>query len=145
MTKAPTTVKSININSIFGKPKKDDLNKIMFTVMGVATGAGIHLSKFGESVFLKGDFAAVNAKTGEIFTSNAAFLNKQLTTEIAKKLENGVNEVEFKADVKVIPSDKNTSGVAYIAEEPMTEARKNRQNSLIEQAQKQSQLLIGSK
>lgn len=119
-------VKSITVGAIFDKKTtRENMNKVIMRVSGVAFSEFTNNGTFGESVGFKGDFVCLNYVTGEVFESNACFLPKGLTAEIAKKLEQN-SEVEFNAEIRPIESKKNAQGYAWVADAPMTEARLSR-------------------
>ncbi len=131
-------VKSIN-SGIAGKASKADIGSVLYTVTGVATGWGTFNSKFGAQKFLKGDFLAVLAKgpdAGKVVISNAAFLPGEVVNMAIERLNGGQHEVDLTVGVGVAESDKNSSGIAYIAVEPMTKERKSRQAELLARANK---------
>lgn len=137
-------LKSINIRDVFGEVSRENIGQTLFVIRGVATEVFTHLNKFGENVGLKGDFVAIHGVTGEVFTANAAFLPNGITKQVVKKLENGDYEVEFSAEIQCVSSDKNSKGIAYIAEEPRTEQRLKRQQDLMQWASQNAQKLIAN-
>jgi len=117
-------VKSINVKSVFGKVSKANIGEVLFNVAGHADELLTIETKYGENVGLKGDFVAVNAQTGEVFESNAAFLPSNLTDSIVAKIKESPNtSIEFKASVELAESDKNDKGYTNIAEAPLTHKR----------------------
>lgn len=129
-------VKSININTTFDKKTvKENMNKPLVRVQGVAYGTIEATTKFGTNTGFKGDFVAVNLLTGECFESDAAFLPKGLTQDIEKRLNaSETHEVEFNAVLVAIDSDKNDKGYAWVAEHPKTEAMLSRRERMKQEA-----------
>lgn len=80
-------------------------------------GEGIH----GEWNGFKGEFIAANQK-GEKFASSVAFFPANIANQLLDQFEHGVVEVEVKADVYAIESDKNASGYGYMCE-PVIDAK----------------------
>ena len=138
-----TKVKSIT-NAVLNNGKavtKKDLGKSDMISLGKITGAVTGCfsvnTKFGENIGFKGDFYAVT-KDGSFVESEAVFLPKQATEEIiAKVRENNSpeNEILIDIEIKVTTSDKNEKGIAFIADAPETQARKNRRAELLERLQ----------
>lgn len=130
-----TEVKSINVNTVFNKKTvKENLNKPLFTIKGVAEKVITINTKYGEQQGAGGDFIAVNMLTGEVFTSQAAFLPKNFAKDLYAMLEKSENrEVEFAATIKAIPSDKNNTGYAWVAEAPETQERANRRDRMMQE------------
>jgi hypothetical protein len=138
-----TEVKSIH-TATFGKPNKSNLPATLFHIWGFATSTFKTHSKFGEQTGLKGDFYAVSP-TGEKVFSEAAFLPSSLMDQIVERLNVGETEIEFKATVRAVPSDKNPSGYAFTVDEPMTEERQSRRAMLAATVEKQSVALLTAK
>lgn len=125
--------KSINVNELVDKKTvKENLNKPLANIYGVATTSFSHTTKYGENTGFKGDFFGVNLITGEVLESSAAFLPKQITEQIIKQLEtNQGGEVHFSCTLKALESDKSPSGYAWIADEIDSEACANRRAALL--------------
>lgn len=79
------------------------------------TGEGKH----GEWVGFKGNFAVVT-KDNEKFTSKVAYLPNNIAAKLKAQLEQGVIEIEVKADIFVVETEKNASGYAYMCEPVMS-------------------------
>lgn len=77
--------------------------------------------KHGEWNGFKGTFIAANNK-GEQFQAKVAFFPANITNNLLEQFAHGVLEVEVKADVYAIETDKNASGYAYMCE-PVIDAR----------------------
>jgi len=127
-------LKSINYNDVLNKKElkanlADNFGKPLIYIEGIAYGTIHHMSKYGENIGFKGKFLALNHMTGETFESNACFLPKSLTADLQSILER-TGEVKLQADIQIMPSDKNTDGFAWIAEQPKTEARINAEEQL---------------
>ena len=135
-----TQVKSININSVFDKKTvKENFDKPLVNVTGIAYEPVFIHTKFGEQTGFKGDFVAVNLLNGAVYESNCVFLPKQFTQTLMHKLEAAQNtEVEFSVCLKATSSDKNPSGYAWIADMPDTQERMTRRQLLLERAQQQA-------
>lgn len=127
-------IKSITVKSVFGTPKKENIGETLMYVTGIVDSKFTHTTQYGENVGLKGDFIGINAKTGEKFSSSAAFLPAQITEQILDQLNQGVIEIEFKTAVNLVESDKNAQGYTYVAEAPQTEARKAKAALLLDNA-----------
>lgn len=84
-------------------------------------------SPFGESLRLIGDFIAVNAKTGEVFRSNRAFLPGIMTDGIVAHISGNAN-VEFSFEVSIIPDENVKSATGYCYSfEPLLDVKENDQ------------------
>jgi len=135
-------IKSITTKSVYGKADKSDIGKEIMKVYGYAANFFIHETKYGENKGLKGYFVAINPQTGEVFESRAAFLPDNVTDSILTRLKEGETEVEFTCTIEVAESDKNDRGIAYIAEEPLTEQRKSMIAKMREYAEEEVSGLI---
>lgn len=93
-------------------------------------------SKNGEWVGFKGQFLAIT-KDGEQFTSGTAFLPASVATKLREQMDNGVTDIEVKADVFVVETDKNASGYAYLCEPVMT-------SEAAEKMRKMQQAILGT-
>lgn len=139
-----TNVKSINVNTVFNKKEVlNHMNKPLFHVKGWAMAViGVN-TKYGEQIGFRGDFLAINQLTGEVFTSEAAFLPKSETRSIEKLLSNPENhEVEIDMVIQATETDKNDKGYAWIAVMPKTEAQQNRFEKLKIEAEKAAQQIL---
>lgn len=127
-------LKSINYNDVLDKKEiKKDLeahfNKPLIYIEGLAYSTITHMTKYGENTGFKGKFMAMNHITGEVFEAKAAFLPKNLTEDLVRILDKN-GEVKVQATIQIMPSDKNSDGFAWVAEEPQTEARQNAEDAL---------------
>ncbi len=98
-------------------------------IAGIAVETFVAESQHGESVGFKGEFVAITCN-GDQFTSNTAFLPANVATKLAKQFEQGVVEVEIKADVYVSESEKSASGYGYICEPVMSAEQQSRLQKL---------------
>lgn len=76
-------------------------------------------SKNGEFIGFRGRFLAVNAEN-EQFESKVAFFPAAIANRLRDQMEQGVVEIEIKADVFAVESEKNASGYAYLCEPIMS-------------------------
>ena len=126
-------VTSINVNLLDKKEIKKDLQKFchvpLLYIKGDAYGIIEAKTKYGQQVGFEGDFKAYNMLTGEIYSSDAAFLPRQLTAQLVKTLETN-NMVTVETTVEMIPSDKNSDGIAWVTKKPLTEEKISRAEEL---------------
>jgi len=139
----PKELKSLSLNDVVTKPQiKDNINKPLVNIHGFISSYFTHTTKFGENTGFKGDFVAISCLDNSVYISSAAFLPNGLTEQILKQLSQGLLEVEFKATIKAISSDKSPYGYAIIADEPETEQRQNRRAALMQRALADAPLLL---
>jgi hypothetical protein len=101
-------------------------------VGGIAASHFIGESKYGEWVGFKGRFFAMT-KDKDSFDSSVIFLPANIANNLRDQLEKGVVEVEIKADIYVVETDKNASGYAYMCEPVMSESSDRRSEELAKQ------------
>lgn len=87
---------------------------------GVVLEAFAGSSKHGDWTGFKGIFACAT-RDETTFTSSVIFLPANVTKKVMDQLSQGVVEVEFKADIYVVESDKNASGYAFMCEPVLSE------------------------
>jgi len=85
--------------------------------------------KTGDWTGFKGRFFAAN-KDGEKFESTVAYFPATITTRLKEQFSRGEVEIEIKADVFVIETDKVATGYAYMCEPVLTETTDNRAQQL---------------
>ena len=84
---------------------------------------------FSNSAGFKGRFFAVN-KEGNKFESTVAYFPTTITNKLVEQFSRGEVEIEIKADVFVIETDKVATGYAYMCEPVLTETADNRAQQL---------------
>lgn len=112
-----TAIKKISIKNVMGasgaKAMIPHIGKVVCAVAGTTSGYRVANSQYGESLGFQGQFAAVNALTGEQFTANEAFFPRSLEDTLKARLAGAPGmEVEFQAEVLV--GDHPTTGFCYI-------------------------------
>lgn len=98
-------------------------------ITGIATSFITGVTKKGEWIGFKGQFAAVNAD-GEIFEADTVFLPKATANNVKAALDAGSEEVAVKTDVYVQESEKNPSGYAFVSNRQLTDEAKQKAASL---------------
>jgi len=133
MTNTFSKVKSINVNLLDKREIKKDLEKFfhmpLLYVKGDAYSTITVMTKYGEQTGFEGDFKAYNMLTGEVYSSDAAFLPQQLTLNLLAALEKN-DMVTVETTVEIIPSDKNSDGIAWVTKKPLTEEKISRATEL---------------
>jgi hypothetical protein len=76
-------------------------------------------SSKGDWVGFKGQFMCLT-KDGNKLQSSVAYFPSQISKSIVEKISDGLADIEIKADIYVIESDKNPSGYAYMCEPVIT-------------------------
>lgn len=99
---------------------------------GIVMSHWIGEGKNGDYVGFKGRFFAQTADGG-LFESSIAYFPSQIANSVKEQLEKGVIEIEVKADIFVIETDKNASGYAYLCEPVLTESADRRSEELAKQ------------
>lgn len=111
-----TAIKKISIKNVMGgsgaKAMVPLIGKVICGIGGRASGYRVAHSQYGESCGFQGQFVAINTLTGEQFTSNEAFLPRDLENTIKERLKNAPNmEIDFQAEVLVAD---HPSGFCYV-------------------------------
>lgn len=101
-------------------------------VGGIVSSHFIGESKNGEWVGFKGRFFAMT-KDNEGYDSSVIFLPANIANNLRAQLEKGVVELEVKADIFVVETDKNASGYAYMCEPVLSESADRRSEELAKQ------------
>ena len=119
-------VSQISMKALGYTPKEvrslvDGKNEAIFLgrIGGVAVETFNGEGKHGQWHGFKGSFIGVNEK-GEQYSANAAFFPTNITNKLLEQFENGLVEIDVKADVYGIATDKNASGYAYMCEPVMS-------------------------
>ncbi len=74
----------------------------------------------GEWVGFKGHFRAKSSSGEDVYHSTTAFIPSGVANPLREALDQGQIEIEVKADIFAIESDKNASGYAYLCEPILT-------------------------
>ena len=110
-------VSKISVKSVYGEVEgmeKGEPEKPIMRVMGICVKAVHGESDKGPWTAFEGDFAAINAESGEIFRSARCFLPNVATNQLAVALEQSTGPVEFALDIAVRPSN-NVHKYEYFA------------------------------
>jgi hypothetical protein len=115
-----------------GKPVGDHIT--LLKVIGIANGAGTTPTQFGDSVFLKGQFKAVNLTTKDEQGSGKLYLPDSATNMIAGQFTDEVKSVQFALEIgaKVVEKRDGTLGYEYTIK-PLLAAEPNNPIALLEQ------------
>lgn len=101
----------------------------------VARVGGVVAEKFhgegqhGEWTGFKGIFSLINEK-GEKYQAMTAFLPANITARIVEQLNQGVVDVQFTADIFVVPSDKSGTDYAYMCEPVLSEEAEKKMHKI---------------
>ena len=120
---AVTPIKKLTVASIYGKvllkdiPEGDEL--LLCRISGIATGTEHGESNFGQWAALKGDMAATNYQTGEVFISTNAFIPSTMGDALVQTLESKLaddasSRLTFAVDVSVVVSPRDANKYEYI-------------------------------
>lgn len=86
-------------------------------------------SKHGDYIGFKGQFFVIT-KDGDRYESKTAFFPSSVGNKLREQFEQGVVDIEVKADVYAVESEKNASGYAYLCEPIMTSETQEKLNRL---------------
>ena len=105
------------------RKRVEDQGKAVFLyrVGGVVADYYTGETEKGEWIGFRGQFVAMSAD-GRNVQSAVAYLPAQVAKKLREELEAGVVEIEMKADIFAIETDKNASGYAYMSEPIMSRA-----------------------
>lgn len=118
-----TPIKKITVGTVFGKialrdiPENDEL--YLCRISGIAAGTEHGESNYGSWTALRGNMAATNVITGEIFMSTSAFIPSTMGDALAQSLESKLLEdasstLTFAVDVSVIVSPRDANKYEYV-------------------------------
>jgi len=120
---AITPIKKITVAAVWGKVNLRDIPEgeelLLCRISGIAEGTKRGESNYGSWTALKGNMAATNSVTGEIFMSGAAFIPSTMGEALAqsldaKLLEDASSTLTFAVDVSVIVSPRDVNKYEYI-------------------------------
>jgi len=125
------SIKSLGYSAKDVRTMVEDKGEAVFVgrIGGIAADVMSGESKHGQWHGFKGTFLAVN-KDGHQFTAPAAFFPMQVTNKLLEQFSHGCVEVDVKADIYAIETDKNASGYAYMCEPIMSVESKNKMEKL---------------
>ena len=104
----------------------DYLNKTIALVTGKASGYGLKLTNYGESVRLDGSFMIANLGTGEVVEGSSIYLPNDYAQSIANMLDknNGaevlIGDSETPLEIHCAESDKAARGYTFVVREAST-------------------------
>ena len=118
-----TPIKKITIATVYGKialrdiPENEEL--LLCRISGIAGGTERGESNYGSWTALKGNMAATNYGTGEIFMSGAAFVPGTMGEALAQSLdakliEDAASTLTFAVDISVVVSPRDANKYEYI-------------------------------
>lgn len=90
--------------------------KLLYRVLGSASGIGTGESDNGVYTYFKGSFLATNYDTGEEFRAGKAFMPGAASTLLEGALSGDVTAVEFAFDVGIELDETSATGYVYTVE-----------------------------
>lgn len=115
---------------------------------GIAYAYGSTSTNYGESIYIEGDFVAVNPDTKEQYSAPKLFLPPNTHDSLVKRLDNRKDQaevIEIGIQIEVVESDKSVVGYTFLISPIETKETLDRRAAMVAQLSDAATLQLENK